>query len=222
MTAKPHRPLARRAVGWTANLLLVGITLAALAWLLPSALGYERYVITGGSMSGSFEKGSLAFEKPVPVEDLQVGDVITYQPPASAGTSDLVTHRIVEITEDRRGRTVFNTKGDANADVDPWTFRLQQPTQPVLEFTVPYAGNALIALADRETRMLVIGGPAALIALIALVELVRALFRSEPESEDEVVQAAPVLVPAQRAPAPVPTSEPASPSSPATIPAGSR
>ena len=42
-------------------------------------------------------------------------------------------------------------------------------TTPVVEFTVPYAGHALIALADRETRMLVIGGPAALIALIALV-----------------------------------------------------
>ena len=36
-----------------------------------ACFGYERYVITGGSMSGTFEKGSVAFEKQVPVADLE-------------------------------------------------------------------------------------------------------------------------------------------------------
>ena len=61
--------------------------------------------------------------------------------------------------------------------MDPWKFSLTSGEQPVVEFTVPYAGHVFIALADRDTRMLVIGGPALLIALLALGELVRAATR---------------------------------------------
>ena len=177
--------LVRRAGSWVVNLALVATTLACLAWLAPSLLGLERYVITGGSMSGSIEKGSLAFERPVPVDDLRVGDVITYQPPPGSGTTDLVTHRITRITSDEQGRQVLRTQGDANATVDPWRFSLTSGTQPVVDFTVPYAGYPLIALADRDTRMLLVGGPALLVALLALGELVRNLTRREPEQAAE-------------------------------------
>jgi signal peptidase len=183
-------------VGAVANLLLAAVTLACLAWLLPSVLGYERYVITGGSMSGTFEKGSLAFEQNVPTARLRVGDVITYQPPADSGTTDLVTHRIVRISQDERGRQVLRTKGDANAAVDPWTFRLTEPTQPVVQFTVPLAGHVFIALADRETRMLAVGVPAALVALVALGELLVALTRRGDDAAPAGPAAAPV--PGQR------------------------
>lgn len=205
----------RRTTRWTVNLLLVVVTLACAAWLLPSLFGMQRYVITGGSMSGTFERGSMAFEETVPTAQLEVGDVITYQPPAGAGTTDLVTHRIVRIAHDARGRRVLRTQGDANPDVDPWTFRLTEPTQPVVRFTVPYAGYALIALADRETRMLVLGGPAALVALLALGELLVALTRRDggepvdsPETEPQaaVPGQRPVVAPSVHvpgAPAPV-------------------
>ena len=155
------------------NVVLILVTLACTAYLLPSALGYERYVITGGSMTGSIAKGSIAFEKRVPVEDLQVGDVITYLPPAASGVPNLVTHRIVEVGADEQGATRFRTKGDANPAVDPWTFSLVATEQPVVQFSVPKLGYMFIALADRQTRILVIGVPAALIALMALVELVK-------------------------------------------------
>ena len=150
-------------------------TLAGLAYLAPSLLGYERYVITGGSMSGTFEKGSIAFEKPVPVDQLQVGDVITYQPPADSGVSTLVTHRIVSREPLETGGLQFRTQGDANADPDPWQFQLAQAKQPVVEHTVPWLGYVFVALADRDTRMLAIGLPAALIALLSLVELAGAI-----------------------------------------------
>ena len=195
MTHRRRSP-ARRVVGAVANLLLAAVTLACLAWLLPSVLGYERYVITGGSMSGTFEKGSLAFEQNVPTARLRVGDVITYQPPADSGTTDLVTHRIVRISQDERGRQVLRTKGDANAAVDPWTFRLTEPTQPVVQFTVPLAGHVFIALADRETRMLAVGVPAALVALVALGELLVALTRRGDDAAPAGPAAAPV--PGQR------------------------
>ena len=113
--------------------------------------------------------------EPRPVQDLEVGDVVTYLPPADSGVTTLVTHRIVEIEPGEQGGSVMRTKGDANADVDPWTFSLLAQDQPVVEHTVPGVGYLLIALADREVRMLVIGVPAGVIALLALLELTRNL-----------------------------------------------
>ncbi|QFG69593.1 signal peptidase I [Ornithinimicrobium pratense] len=178
---------ARRLLSLAGNLGLVALVLACTAYLLPQALGYERYVITGGSMSGSIEKGSVVFAEPRPVEGLAVGDVITYLPPASSGVGNLVTHRIVDIGADAAGELVFRTQGDANADVDPWTFGLLADEQPVVTQSVPYVGYVLIALADREARMVLIGIPAAVIALLALVELGRSmagLWRERESSED--------------------------------------
>jgi signal peptidase len=160
------------------NLALVAVTLACAVYLGPTLFGYERYVITGGSMSGSIERGSIAFEKPTPVADLAVGDVITYLPPADSGVPHLVTHRVVQMHDGAHGATVLRTKGDANDSVDPWSFSLTARTQPVEKFSVPVLGYAFIALADRETRMLAIGVPAALIALLSLVELGTTLTRS--------------------------------------------
>ena len=33
-------------------------------------------------MTGTYDRGSLVFDEVVPVDDLKVGDVITYRPPA--------------------------------------------------------------------------------------------------------------------------------------------
>ncbi|WGX96522.1 signal peptidase I [Nocardioides sp. L-11A] len=177
----PGPGVVRRAASGVGTLLLVLISLAALAAVLPSSLGLQRYVITGGSMTGTYDKGSVVFEREVPAADLQVGDVITYQPPVSSGVTMLVTHRVIRITRDDEGRQVLRTQGDANPDPDPWRFSLTSERQPVVAFSVPYVGYALIALADRDTRMLVVGVPAGLIALLSLGQLVTAL-RTRPGS----------------------------------------
>ncbi|QCX28496.1 signal peptidase I [Nocardioides jishulii] len=178
------RPLTavRTVAGWLANLLLVAVVLGCAAYVAPGLFGYERYVITGGSMSGTFEKGSLAFEKRVPVAELEVGDVITYLPPADSGVSTLVTHRITSIEPGEDGTRVMQTQGDANPDPDPWEFSLTAPTQPVVAQTVPHLGHVFIALANPQVRVLVIGGPAALIALLALRDLIVALRSHTPPS----------------------------------------
>lgn len=153
------------------NLVLVVVVLVAAGFVIPGLMGLERYVIVGGSMSGTFERGSVAFDELVPVEELEAGDVITYQPPPDSGLTTLVTHRIVSIKQKPSGAVVFRTKGDANADVDPWTFQLPQGEQPRVSFTVPYAGHFFMAIGDRDTRMLLVGVPAGLVCLLSLVEL---------------------------------------------------
>lgn len=175
--------LAQRALRLASSLLLLVVTVGCAAYIVPGLLGYERYVITGGSMTGSIDKGSIALEKAVPVGDLAVGDVITYLPPPASGVSTLVTHRIIGISSGVGGTSVLHTQGDANPDPDPWRFSLAAGTQPVVERSVPLVGYAFIGLADTQVRLLVIGVPAALIALVALRDLVVALCssRSKPE-----------------------------------------
>ncbi|HTE63026.1 MAG TPA: signal peptidase I [Solirubrobacteraceae bacterium] len=148
--------------------------LAALLVLAPALAGWERYALVSGSMSGTYDKGTLVLDEVVPVGDLEVGDVITYRPPPDAGPDHLVTHRIVSIDHDGAGR-VFRTKGDANAVVDPWTFRLDRATQARVRLGIPYAGHVLSVLGRRDVRLAVVALPALLIALFSLARLWQAL-----------------------------------------------
>jgi signal peptidase I len=145
---------------------------AAALILLPAALGWQRYAIVSGSMTGTYDRGSLVIDDVVPVADLEVGDVITYTPPAG---DHLVTHRIAWIGRDAQGRRLFRTKGDANPVADPWTFRLDRPKQARVLFGVPYVGFALAALGRRDVRMALIGLPAGAIAAFSFVGLWRKL-----------------------------------------------
>ena len=45
--------------------------LLALTVLVPALLGYQRYVITSGSMTGTYDRGSLVFDKVVPTSSLR-------------------------------------------------------------------------------------------------------------------------------------------------------
>ena len=177
---------ARRLGRWSARLAMFVIITFCMVWLLPGLLGYSRYVITSGSMTGTYDKGSIVFEKNVPVADLRVGDVITYMPPASSGVDHLVTHRIYRIQPAAGGGTLFTTKGDHNPAPDPWHFQLLSKQQGVVQFGVPDAGWVFLTLAHKNTRMLVIGVPAALIGLGALAELITAVRRRDEEWPDNV------------------------------------
>jgi signal peptidase len=154
-------------------MVVTGLVLVALAaagmLLVPRLLGYDTYVVTGGSMAGTIDKGALVYERRVPASSLRVGDVITYQPPAGAQVKrELVTHRIHRVSTDRRGRRVFVTKGDANAVADPWTFTLDQPRQARYAFQVPFAGWVYDALSLPWVRVLLLAVPALLIGLALL------------------------------------------------------
>src|SRR4051812_30326444 len=94
--------------------------------LVPTLLGYERYVITGDSMGAAIPRGSIAYARAVPVENLRAGDVITYTPP---GARRKVTHRIVWTGRGADGVRAFQTRGDANSARDPWRFELSGGTQ---------------------------------------------------------------------------------------------
>ena len=166
---------------WPVNAACVVITLLACAFLLPSVMGMQRYAITGTSMTGTIDRGSVVFEEVVPVDDLEAGDIITYTPPPGAGIDHPITHRIVACDGD-----TFRTKGDAVPQRDPWHFQLDDSMQARVRYTVPYVGYLFIALADRGLRMLVIGVPAALLGLFSLWQIASILRRPEDAGTEDV------------------------------------
>lgn len=160
-----------RLISWAFTLLTVfAIGVALLLIVIPVLFGYERYVITGGSMEPTIHKGSVAFDKVVPVVDLRVGDVITFVPPESSAP---VTHRIIAATPDEHGRPVFETQGDANEYADPWEVSLPGQTQARYSFQIPYLGYLLAALTLRPVRLLVLAVPALVIGLSLLASVWR-------------------------------------------------
>ena len=150
---------------------VAALTLVALAILLPSLLGLQRYVITGGSMTGAIPKGALIYSRITPVGQLRVGDIITFRPP---GYPAAVTHRIIAIEAGPDGGPAFRTKGDFNQTADPWgPVTLNEPQQARYVFQIPVLGYVLAALSIRMVRIALIGLPAVLIALSLLWSLWR-------------------------------------------------
>jgi signal peptidase I len=155
------------------NLAFVAMIAAAGLMLIPAMLGLHRYVIMTGSMTGTYDRGSIVFDRSVPVSGLKVGDPITYMPPPGFTSQTRVTHRIWAIHPGKDGERVFKTKGDANKHPDVWSFTLSQPTQDEVLFHVPEVGYLFLLLSLRSFRMVLVGVPALIIGLFLARQLWR-------------------------------------------------
>lgn len=102
-----------RFLALTAALLLASTHLvfgAALYWAKQT--DHQIIVVTGGSMAPTFEAGD-AIVVNRNLDELEEGDIITYQ-----SNQGLTTHRLVAFHE-VEGRPYVQTKGDANEKPDP-------------------------------------------------------------------------------------------------------
>lgn len=140
------------------------------AFLAMPLFGLKMYVITGGSMNGAISRGALIFAKTVPVSSLELGDIITYNPPQQSAP---VTHRIISIDRQADGKAVFTTKGDFNKTADPWQFTLDQPEQAKYVAQIPYLGYALTLLGLPVVRAFLFAVPALIVALVLFFALWR-------------------------------------------------
>lgn len=79
------------------------------SWVVPRVGSYSWLTVLSGSMKPTFNPGDIIVDKKADITKLKVGDVITYRMDAF-----VVTHRITDITKDKKGRVFFQTKGDNN------------------------------------------------------------------------------------------------------------
>jgi signal peptidase len=173
------RVLARiaHATLWVAAVLCIG--LFAVVAVGPRTGRFQVITVLTGSMAPNAPRGSLAIVEPKPLDQLRVGDVLTYAIPVE--DHHVVTHRVIELRR-TAGATVVRTKGDANDAADPWVAELHDATVWTERVALPHVGQAVVALRDPLVRRL-----GQLAPLLLVVGFLRHLWRKEEVAPDAVV-----------------------------------
>jgi signal peptidase len=121
------------------------LTGACLAFLLlglgPFTYQYRLLTVQSGSMTPTLPVGAVIAVTPLPLQDVAVGDIITFHMPMQEGV--LVTHRVIQIVKPG-AHPVVMTKGDANAIPDPWQLRLVKGPAWRVRLVVPHLGYGLL------------------------------------------------------------------------------
>lgn len=131
--------------------LVTVVLLLAVLVVVPRVTGSVALTVRSGSMAPAIPPGSIVVVRPVDVDRLAVGDVITYQ--LRAGEASLVSHRIVGIRS-IDGERVFWTRGDANDAVDRRPVSGAQ-IRGAVWYDVPWVGGLTGRLAPHQRGLLV-------------------------------------------------------------------
>jgi signal peptidase len=134
-------------------LLLTVVALLVAMIGLPRAAGATSYTVLTGSMRPTMPPGSLVVTKPIEASKLKVGDAITYQ--VRSGEPEVITHRIISVSQTLGGETLFATQGDANPHPDEKTVKAAQ-IRGVVWYSIPFAGY-LNSLLTGEQRIWAVG-----------------------------------------------------------------
>jgi len=118
-----------RTLNWVVYIILI-ISVAAVA---PILFGFRPMVVLSPSMEPTYPVGSLIYYKNVGLDDIHVGDAITF----TIGSNSLATHRVVEVNLDTQE---FVTKGDNNPSIDPNPVSYTRVEGKTTPFAIPYLG----------------------------------------------------------------------------------
>ncbi len=159
---------------WNAvtTVIVVLAVLLAVAVVGGYLFGVKPYVVLSGSMEPVYPTGSLLYVRNVDVEELEVGDSITFL----LDEDKIATHRIIEIIPDEDDPDVirFRTQGDANDVPDATPVHCKNVLGKPL-FAVPYLGYAVSAVRGLfrtpPYSYFTIAGCAVLIVLMFLPDL---------------------------------------------------
>ena len=104
------------AAGISAGLLLLVVVVGVLVIIVPMLTGSQALTVLTSSMRPTYPEGTLIIVQPTDIQQLRIGDPITYQ--QESGAAVFVTHRIVSISRSTDGTTTLITKGDNNPSPD--------------------------------------------------------------------------------------------------------
>ena len=96
---------------------LLGV-LSALVWGATTVGFIQPLIVISGSMEPEIMTGDLLVARPLAVEEIEVGQVLSL---TSEVTGDIVTHRVIAVTQVPGGAEV-NMRGDANESADGETY----------------------------------------------------------------------------------------------------
>jgi signal peptidase len=141
--------------------LAVAVLVLAVTVLVPRLAGATPYTVLTSSMEPGMPPGTLVVTRPVDVDDIDVGSVITYQ--LESGRPTVVTHRVTAIGYDLEGRRLLTTQGDANTVPDATPVRAVQ-IRGEQWYAVPHLGRLSTVLSGSERQLGVVIVAMALLA----------------------------------------------------------
>lgn len=108
-----------------------------------SLLGYQAYIITTNSMSPTINSGDVIIIKSAKEDDIKKGDVITF-----SKETEVITHRVVNISENALKEKQYTTKGDNNNLEDEQTI-CSEDIKGKLTIVIPYLGRIINILENK-------------------------------------------------------------------------
>jgi signal peptidase len=167
MTLTPRRFATLRRICDSLLIVLIAVVLfgVVLGRLVPLS-GRTTLIIGGGSMEPALPIGAAVVVDPVNPVDVRVGDVVSLR--SGSNLQSIFTHRVTRIVP-RDGTIWVETKGDANADVDPSITSTEHVIGRV-STTIPYAGFLIALLSVPSGVLFVVLLAAILLTLIWLLE----------------------------------------------------
>lgn len=157
----------RAVCSWTFLLAMLAILLVSV--VLPRVVGGQAYTVLSGSMRPAMEPGALVVVRSEPIEQVAVGDTVTYQ--LESEKAAVVTHRVVSVGYAADGAVRLRTRGDANGADDPEPVRAEQ-VRGVVWYSVPWLGH-VNTLVRGEQRIVLLG-----VVVATLVGYAAAMFLS--------------------------------------------
>ena len=153
----------RSSAGWLGQVvawivITAMIVILAACVVIPRIGGATPYTILTGSMRPTLPPGTLVVSKPANVDDINIGDVITFQ--IRSGKPTVATHRVIGRIADRKGNPQFLVQGDSNGSPDSRPVSAVQ-IKGKMWYAVPFLGwvNVLINNAQRHAlSVLIISG----------------------------------------------------------------
>ena len=140
--------------------------------------GFRIFMIISQSMEGEYEIGDILVSKKVPVEEINVGDNVTYLGESRQLNGLIITHKVVEKRQ-AGDEIFFVTRGLANNISDP-EIRYDQIYGKVIYKTVVL--SFIAKLMNNQLSYYILF---TLVALIISIEIVSSLF-SHGEDKEEV------------------------------------
>jgi len=116
------------------------LLLLAFFIIVPTMNGSMHFLtVRSGSMEPSIHVGDVVVSLKVDIDDIEVGDVITFRYPGDDDPNKCYTHRVSKIINTEDGNVLFQTKGDVNEEVDT---KLVRPSYIIgkASVVIPYLG----------------------------------------------------------------------------------
>ena len=134
-------------------------------------------------MEPTIKTGQVVVGKETNIEDLEIGDIVTFNGTKGQLNGKVITHRIIDIYEEE-GQTYVVTKGDATGDTDDPI--LATDIISVMKFKIPLAGLLIRIISNKFGFFFIILIPLSVIFVKQIIDFTKTLKNEESEDNEKL------------------------------------